>query len=130
MVDLAALIADDPYAQALGMRLVDTTPITVEMDLTDRHANFHGVTHGGAVFSLADCAFSLASNAAGEPAFAIDTHLVLPAGSNPGDTLRAVAEEVTRGRTLATYRITVTRGDGKIVGHFTGTVYIKSSATS
>lgn len=125
MVDIAVLLDGDPFAASLGIELVTVDPITLTMKLTDDHANFHGVTHGGAVFSLADCAFSLASNEAGEPAFAIDTHLVLPAGSKPGDTLTAVAEEVTRGRTLATYRVIVTRADDRVVGHFTGTVYIK-----
>lgn len=125
MADLTALLAADPYASGLGVRLVDSDPVTVEMDLGDHHTNFHGVTHGGALFSLADCAFSLASNAPGDAAVAIDTHLVIAAGSEPGDTLRAVAEEVTRGRTLATYRVLVTRSDGRVVGNFTGTVFIK-----
>ncbi|NNF62850.1 MAG: hotdog fold thioesterase [Acidimicrobiia bacterium] len=129
MLDLAALLERDPFATSLGIELVSVDPITLRMQLTDAHANFHGVTHGGAVFSLADCAFSLASNEAGEPAFAIDTHLVLPAGSKPGDTLTAVAEEVTRGRTLATYRIIVTRDDDRVVGNFTGTVYIKPTTS-
>jgi acyl-coenzyme A thioesterase PaaI-like protein len=38
--------------------------------------------------------------------------------------LTATAEEVRRGRTLATYRVLVRRADGKVIGHFTGTVYI------
>lgn len=129
MVDLAALLDGDPFATSLGIQLASVDPITLTMELTDAHANFHGVTHGGAVFSLADCAFSLASNEAGEPAFAIDTHLVLPAGSRPGDSLTAIAEEVTRGRALATYRILVTRDDGRVVGHFTGTVFIKPATS-
>jgi acyl-coenzyme A thioesterase PaaI-like protein len=36
--------------------------------------------------------------------------------------LRAVAEPAVGGRTLGTYRITVTRADGRVVGMFTGTV--------
>jgi acyl-CoA thioesterase len=79
------------------------------------------------VFSLADCAFSLASNSAGHPAVAIDTHLVLTAPTTPGDLLEARVREVSRGRTLGTYRAEVTRGDGRTVGLFTGTVYINST---
>jgi acyl-coenzyme A thioesterase PaaI-like protein len=55
---------------------------------------------------------------------AIDTHRVITGGSRTGDVLTAVAEEVTRGRTLGTYRVTVTRSDGRVVGLFTGTVHI------
>jgi acyl-coenzyme A thioesterase PaaI-like protein len=76
------------------------------------------------VFSLADCAFSLASNSAGADAVAIDTHLVLTAASRPGDRLEARVREASRGRTLGTYRAEVIRGDGRTVGLFTGTVYI------
>ncbi len=88
------------------------------------HLNFLGVGHGGMVFSLADCAFSLASNAAGDRAVAIDTHLVLTGGTKEGDVLEARIVESSRGRTLGTYRADVTRQDGRTVGLFTGTVHI------
>ncbi len=78
------------------------------------------------VFSLADCAFSLGSNAAGDRAVAIDTHLVLTAASRPGDRLTAVVTEASRGRTLGTYRVEVTRGDDRVIGVFTGTVFIST----
>jgi acyl-CoA thioesterase len=127
-MDPAQLIADlfarDRFARSLGMRLASTDPVVVEMPLTEDHENFYDVTHGGAVFSVADCAFSLASNAHGDRAVAIDTHLAITAGTMRGDTLIAEAEEVTRGRTLATYRVTVRRSDDRICGLFTGTVHV------
>jgi acyl-CoA thioesterase len=120
------LLAADNYARALGAELVDVADdtIVVGLDVSEAHANFLGVGHGGMVFSLADCAFSLASNSAGQDAVAIDTHLVLTAASRPGDRLEARVTEVSRGRTLGTYRAEVTRSDGRIVGLFTGTVHI------
>ncbi|HSF87116.1 MAG TPA: hotdog fold thioesterase [Acidimicrobiia bacterium] len=120
------LFGRDRYAARLGMQLIDDDPhhIVVDMPVTQDHENFYDVTHGGAMFSLADCAFALASNAAGDRAVAIDTHLVLTAGTRRGDVLSAVAEEATRGRRLGTYRITVTRRDGRVCGLFTGTVHI------
>lgn len=124
MSGLQEMIEGDAYAALLGFELTAEDPVTVAMTVEDRHLNFLGVTHGGALFSLADCAFSLASNAAGARAVAIDTHLALTGGSRAGDRLVAVAEEVTRGRTLATYRITVRRPPERVVGLFTGTVYL------
>ena len=123
---VARLLADDNYAQGLGIELVEVTleEITVSMEVNESHANFLGVGHGGMVFSLADCAFSLASNSAGDPAVAIDTHLVLTAACRPGDRLEARVRQVSRGRTLGTYRAEVTRGDGRTAALFTGTVYI------
>jgi len=134
MVDRTArateLLAADPYAQSLGIRLVEVTEetITIEMDVTETHHNFAGSTHGGVLFSLADCAFSLASNVPGGLAVAIDTHLAITAATKAGDTLRGVVEEVSRGRTLATYRVAVRRTqDERICGTFTGTVYVMPS---
>lgn len=122
----AEMLANDAYAAHLGMELRDDDPIEVAMTIRPDHQNFLGVTHGGATFSLADCAFALASNRAGARAVAIDTHLVLTGGSSEGDVLSAVAEETTRGRTLATYRIVVRRNGDRIVGLFTGTVHLSS----
>ena len=122
----AEMLENDPYAALLGVELRGDDPIAVAMTVRAEHQNFLGVTHGGATFSLADCAFALASNRAGARAVAIDTHLVLTGGSSEGDVLSAVAEETTRGRTLATYRIVVRRNEDRIVGLFTGTVHISS----
>lgn len=123
---VARLLADDAYARGLGIELVSVSDeeIVVALEVNDSHTNFLGGGHGGMVFSLADCAFSLASNSAGDPAVAIDTHLVLTAASRPGDRLEARVREASRGRTLGTYRADVTRADGRTVALFTGTVYI------
>ncbi len=123
---VAGLLADDAYAKGLGIELVDVTEeeIVVAMRVEESHTNFLGGGHGGMVFSLADCAFSLASNNAGDAAVAIDAHLVLTAASRPGDRLEARVREVSRGRTLGTYRAEVAREDGRTVALFTGTVFI------
>lgn len=118
----------DPYAQSQGFRLDSVTDATVVVGMTVREdqVNFLGGTHGGVLHSLADCAFSLASNAyEGEDAVAIDTHLTITAPSDVGETLTATAHEETRGRTLATYRVDVVRQDARTVALFTGTVFIK-----
>lgn len=120
------MLEADAYARSLGVELVSVsdTEIVIEMVVRPEHLNFLELGHGGMVFSLADCAFSLGSNAAGDRAVAIDTHLVLTAASRLGDHLRASVHEVSRGRTLGTYRVDVTREDGRKVAAFTGTVLI------
>lgn len=114
-----SVLANHRYASHLGVELVDDHPLSLRLPLADCHANFLGLTHGGAVHSLADCAVTVAS---GGEAEVVDTHLVLTAGSQPGDVLTARVEETTRGRTLATYRVLVTRGDGRVVGVMTAVV--------
>lgn len=127
---VASLFADDGYAAALGVELVEVTgdELTVALNVEDRHLNFLGGGHGGMVFSLADCAFSLASNSAGPRAVAIDTHMVFTAAVRTGNRLTATATELSRGRSLATYHVKVLRDDGRIAGLFTGTVHISSDS--
>ncbi|MGH8947199.1 MAG: PaaI family thioesterase [Acidimicrobiia bacterium] len=123
---VADLLAADPYAGKLGVELVSVTDqeIVVALAMRPDHLNFLAVGHGGVIFSLADCAFSLASNQAGDRAVAIDTHLVLTAATKEGDRLQARVREVSRGTTLGTYRAEITRDDGRVAGLFTGTVFI------
>jgi acyl-CoA thioesterase len=128
---IQSAFSTDAYASAQGFALDEVTDetVTVSMVVREDHLNFHSVLHGGALFSLADCAFSLASNAHGDTAMAIDTHLALTAPARLGDTLTATAAEITRGRSLATYRVDVARDDGRTVGLFTGTVFIRGEET-
>jgi acyl-CoA thioesterase len=126
-IEIADSFAADPYAASQGMVLgeISESSVSVSMVIRRDHVNFLGGTHGGVVFSLADCAFSLASNAHPEDAVAIDTHLAITAPTDIDDTITATAVEQTRGRSLATYRVDVTRDDGRTVALFTGTVFIK-----
>jgi acyl-CoA thioesterase len=118
-------IADDPFCALVGIELVDIGPGTAEtqLTLTDRHLNFHGIPHGGAINALADAAFAAASNAAGRTAFALETNISFLEAVEVGTTLTATAEERhVRGRT-GSYEIEVTEGDGEAVAVFRGRVY-------
>jgi acyl-CoA thioesterase len=111
------MIEDDPASMALGLRRVESAPGAVfEMTVRPDHANLLGSTHGGVVFSLAERAMALTADGA----VTVDAHLVLTGVSRPGDVLRALVEPATSGRTLSSYRVTVTRDDGRIVGVVTG----------
>jgi acyl-CoA thioesterase len=125
---VAELFATDAYANALGVELISVTDdeLVVALDVEDRHLNFLGGGHGGMVFSLADCAFSLASNSAGPVAVAIDTHMVFTAAARTGNRLTATATELSRGRQLATYHVKVVRDEARVAGLFTGTVHIST----
>jgi acyl-CoA thioesterase len=118
----SGLLAADPHAQGLGVVLVAEEPLTLQLVVEVRHTNFLGIVHGGVVYSLADVALSVATNSGGTRSVMIDSHVVLTAPSEPGDVITATVETITSGRTMASHRITVTRGDGRVVANFTGTV--------
>ncbi|MDH3452832.1 MAG: methylmalonyl Co-A mutase-associated GTPase MeaB [Gammaproteobacteria bacterium] len=123
---LHKLAADDPYVRHLGIEFVagGSGHASVRMRVQPSHINFNGTCHGGALFSLADTAFGLASNSHGVAAAGIDAHITYPRAVKVDDTLIAKAVEETRSRRFATYRVIVTRGDGATVATFTGTVAI------
>ncbi len=116
------------YAETLGMTVLQATPeITrVRATVTDAGLNMHGSAHGGLIFSVADEAFAVISNLEAQ-AVAVDTHLSFFRAARPGDELVAVATPERVGRTLATYRVEVRRGEaGEVLALFTGTVSRRS----
>ncbi len=120
----------DPYQRHNDLVFVDAGPThaTMAMTVARHHLNFNGGCHGGALFTLADSAFGLASNAHGVVAVGIDTHMTFQVAVREGETLIARAVEASRNATLAVYRVDVTRGDGTLVATFTGTVHLTRRA--
>ena len=128
LVDLAAR---DGVCRTFGISVRDGGPghAEVAMTVADRHLNFNGGCHGGAIFALADSAFGLASNSHGPIAVGIDAHITYQASVGRGDTLVARASEIQRSRRIGVFRIDVVRTDAGgaevMVSAFTGTVFIK-----
>ena len=120
------LLERDPYSMALGVEIVEVgdNQISIGLVVGERHTNFLGLGHGGMVFSLADCALSLASNSEHERALAVDAHIALTAASRPRDRLTAHVTPAGASSKLATYRIEVENQDQRPIALFTGTVYI------
>ncbi|MFC4427841.1 hydroxyphenylacetyl-CoA thioesterase PaaI [Deinococcus navajonensis] len=112
------------YPHHLGMTVLEAGPerTRVSLTVTPSGLNMHGSAHGGLIFSLADEAFALISNATAQ-AVAVETHLSFFRAARDGDQLVAVATPERVGRTLATYRVEVRRGaGGEVIALFLGTV--------
>jgi len=120
-------LKDEQYAQAAGIGFVDAGEgtATVKMLFADRHKNSHGTVHGGAIFTLADTAFALASNSRNVPASAINAHISFVRSASSG-MLYARAEEFSVSRKIATYTVTVTGEEGEKIAIFQGMVYRKT----
>lgn len=120
-----AMMARDAYSQWLGLEVTQIAPnaATVRMTVRPEMANGFGVCHGGIAFSLADSALAFASNTHGRVTVSIENSIRYPAPIMPGDVLTATAAQDSATRKLAFFSVTVTKGDGTVVGLFTGTVY-------
>lgn len=117
----------DAFALHCGIDLIELSPghAVAMMPITKAHLNGLNVAHGGAIFTLADLAFAAASNSHESLAMAINVSISYLKAAAEGDILTAVAEEVTRGRKIATYAIRVTDDKDNLVATFQGMVYRK-----
>lgn len=95
----------------------------VVMTVEDRHLNSAEVCHGGVIFTLADLAFALASNSYGTLALAIHASISFIKAVKAGDKLLARAQEFSKGKTLATYHVTVSKDSGEKIAFFEGMVF-------
>ena len=117
---------DDPYASWLGIQVDEAKRghSSCSVVVTEKMLNFLGLVHGGLLFSLADVAFSVASNMEGPVAYAIDVNGSFFKSAKVGDTLTAKATRVHRGRRTGVYRMEIFNNDD-LIAAFNGTVLIK-----
>ena len=127
MEDAEVFFGKDSYARHTGIELLEIGPGTarVRMEIREMHENSHGTVHGGAIYTLADAAFALASNSHGIPAAAINASISYMKSAR-GGSLYAEAREFALNPKLATYTVDVTNGDGEKIAIFQGMVYRKS----
>src|SRR5512137_2865818 len=123
MDDLKRFVEQDAFARHLGIELIEYGDgrATARLTVAPQHLNSAGTLHGGAIFSLADAAFSAAANSHGMLALSIDASISYFQALRSG-TLTAEAREVARNPKLATYLIDVKDGSGALIAHFRGTV--------
>lgn len=122
-------IENDRFAKHLGVEMLEHGPGTARarMELRDVHLNSAGTVHGGAIFSLADAVFSVASNSHGTLAMAINVSISFFKAVKSG-VLFAEGREVSLNPKLATYLIDVKDEAGNAVALFQGTVYRKKES--
>lgn len=119
------MLSDDAFSRWLGIEVTDIRPGFAQLKLQMRKEMTNGfnVSHGGIIFSLADSALAFASNSYGRVALALENNISFIKKVMPGDTLTATTEELSLGRRIAVYNITVCNQDDEKVALFRGTVF-------
>lgn len=120
---------EDKFAKHCGITLleVDTGWAKVSMKIEPHHMNGAKTVHGGAIFTLADFAFAVASNSHGSLAMGINTNVNFVKAAKTG-MLYAEAREQSLNPKLASYSVLVTDDKGDTVAIFQGMVYRKKEA--
>jgi len=125
---IAGHIQTDRFAAYLGAEIEAIEPgySRVSLTVSEDMQNFHGMTHGGLIFSLGDIAFAAASNAHGQTAVALNVSISFLKAARAGAQLIAEAREQHLGGRTALYEITVTeRKTGQLVAKSQAMVYRK-----
>jgi acyl-CoA thioesterase len=118
---------NDRFADHVGIELLEVSKgrAIAKMEVKEHHLNGVNIAHGGAIFSLADLAFAVASNSHRTVALSINVSISYLKASVAGDTLIAEANEVSLNPKLATYEVRVTDEANDLIAIFLGTVYRK-----
>jgi len=116
----------DRFAQLTGVEIMEARPgfCTAKLVIKEKHLNAANVIQGGAVFTLADLAFAVASNSHGQLALAINANISFLASASSG-TLYATAREISEPKKLGAYDVLVTNDSDEVIARFNGMVYRK-----
>ncbi len=120
--DARAYFRNDHFCTENGIVLesLDDEGAVCRLELEDRHRNALGGVMGGAIFTLADLAFSAAANDRHHPTVALQVSINFLAGTG-GSALYATARCVKDGRTSCVYNIDIRDDLGKPVAQAVGT---------
>lgn len=120
------IFANDRFAAHSGIEIIETAKgyCKTRLAIQEIHLNAANVVQGGAIFTLADFAFAIASNSHGRLALAINANISFINSTSSG-TLTATATEVSDPKKLGLYDVLVEDDKARIVARFTGMVYRK-----
>jgi acyl-CoA thioesterase len=126
MLDIKEYFKRDQYAKHSNIKLIDASLgyAKAVMEIQKFHMNSINTIHGGAIFTLADFVFAVASNYEGTVVTGVNMDIsYVKAGE--GKTLTAVAKAVSAKGKLVSYIVHVTDDQDDIIAVFKGLGYTK-----
>lgn len=122
---LRVRVKSEPYAKMMGLELmkVESGYALVRMAFTERHHNIYSRCHGGAIFSLIDEAFQIASNSSGKIEIALNVNVSYMKAPRDGDVLVAEAKLIDSSRRISHFLIEVRNGEGALMASCQATAY-------
>ena len=126
METIKEFFKNDTFAQYVGIELLEVAQgrARAKLEIKKEHLNGVNIVHGGAIYTLADLVFAVASNSHGNVAVAINGSIAYLKAVTEG-TLFAEAKEGSLNAKLATYKVSVTDEHDNIIAIFQGMVYRK-----
>lgn len=129
--ELKSFFKNDQFAELTGIEILEASIgyCKAQLVIQEKHLNAAKVVQGGAIFTLADLAFAVASNSHGQLALAINVNISFLKGKSNG-VLTAIANEVSTPKRIGAYDVMVYDETNSIVARFNGMVYRKNEKIS
>jgi acyl-CoA thioesterase len=117
---------NDKYASLTGIELIDARPgyAKAKLIVNEKHYNSVRTLHGGALFTLADFVFAVASNSHGRVSVAINASISYFKAVTEG-VIFAEATEISLHDKLSSYTVEVRDEANDLVALFQGMTYRK-----
>lgn len=121
----------DPFTRHIGVELIDFGNGQARSKLAVRpcHLNGHNVVHGGVLYSMAVWTMAIAANSRQPLSVGIQGNISF-VKAVMGGTIFAHAQEISLGRKISAYRVSIRDDTDQPVAEFQGLVYRKNSPSS
>lgn len=118
---------NDNFVNLIGAKLIELGEgyAKAELAIDERHLNAHGIVQGGVMFTLADLTLGAASASYGYVCVAVQASIVFLKPVKEGMILIATAKELSKGKKISNYQITIENSLGKEIANFVGVAYDK-----
>jgi acyl-CoA thioesterase len=118
----------DQFAKHTGLEILEAAKgyAKVKMPIQPYHLNGVNTVHGGAIFTLADFAFAVASNSHGRVAMGVNGNISYMKAATTG-TLYAEAHETSCNHKLGHYLVNIYDDQQELVAVLQGMVYRKEA---
>jgi len=124
MSNVADRLHNDRLVQLLGIEIIDENEKfpSCQLKICKKHLNGVDYTQGGAIFTLADYAFAIASNTDQRLSLSINTTMNFFKATKENDILYTKTRELSRTKKLSVYEVEI-YCEKTLVATFTGTAY-------
>lgn len=125
--ELQEFFKNDRFATGAGCKIIkaEADMVVCEMPVSKELLNAQGAVMGGAIFTLADYAFAVASNLKGVPSVAIEANIRFYSATK-GTKLIATCSTDKDGHMLGHYTVEITDDLNKKIAGYTAIAYHKN----
>ena len=116
---------NDNFIQFLGIKIlkIEKGYASVSLKMREEFLNFNNLIHGGVIYSVADVAFSLASNSLGISAVALQVNVNFLKPVSINDELIAEVKLKKFGKSVSLYQMEVYNGEKQLIASLIGNAF-------